>query len=116
MIETNESGVRVIEVYNALATVLPLYDPESRKMYEGIFNADIAELIPLFFMQIARTSIKDPDNFTKYMNFLFESIRYIRGDRKTMPLSADYPDYFIQAREKAEKMLSAWNVKVTDTK
>lgn len=116
MIEADESSIRVVEVFNALSLVLPIYDDEARKVYNGIFGGDIAELIPRFFMDIARASIVDPDSFTTYMNFLYEGINYIRGDRKNMPMFEDDPNYFIEARERAKKVLKQWNVKVIEKK
>lgn len=114
MILIEETQIRVLEAFNALSSVLPLYDNEARKVYSGVFGQDIADVLPLFFGDIARASIQDPQLFTQYINFLYECINYIRGDRKTMPLAKDAPEYFAAARDKAKKQMNAWNVKVKD--
>ena len=113
MIEVKDRAraVRTIEALNALSVVLPLYEPESRAVFRAAFKLDLCELMPKFFMDLARLAIRHEDEFTEYLEYVKQLILYIDNPKATLPLPANAYDRFqADCKAEAQKLLKSWRV------
>ena len=114
MIRVNdyEKAVRTVEAFNALSVVLPIYDEEARSVFRASFKIDMADLMPEFFRSLALIAIKNEDDFDSYINYFVELGRYVKKQRKEIPMPSNMDDaYYLKMRSSAEKMLNAWMVR-----
>lgn len=107
-----EAATRTIEAFNALSVVLPIYDDEARSVFRASFRIDMADLMPEFFRNLALIALRNKTEFDSYLNYFEELIKYIKQDRKKIPLPSNVNDsYFIDARSQATKLLNAWLIR-----
>ena len=86
-----ELSVRTVEAFHALSVVLPIYDEEARHFVRATTKADIATIIPYFFMDLSRLAIKHPGKFNAYLDYiclLYTSPSPRDRTRSRMPSSA----------------------------
>lgn len=111
-VKDRETAIRIVESFNALSVVLPIYDEEARRAFRATFDVDIADLLPEFFRSISRLSISNQSDFELYLNYFAELVKYVKMERDNIPIPNNGNDgYFIQCRDIAEKLLNAWAVK-----
>lgn len=110
--EDKEKAVRIVEAFNALSVVLPIYDDEARRVFRATFKQDMAAIIPKFFMDLSRLSIKNPKEFEEYMLYMKELIHYVMtpNDKLPIPKDAEVQPY-LDAKNEARKMVNSWNVR-----
>jgi len=111
-VENQERAIRLIEAMNALSTVFPIYDEESRKVFRAAFNLDIADLLPQFFRSLALMMIKNEKEAMLYVNYVEELVKYIQQKRDMIPEPENSDHYFFEkCRRKAEQLTRSWMVK-----
>lgn len=111
-VQNKERAIRIVEAWNALSVVLPLYDQEARAAFRAAFGLDMADMIPKFFMDLARHSLGEPEKYEMYVDYLQDLILYTNGEYDEIPKPENARDaQYLEVRVYAEKMVNSWNVK-----
>ena len=58
LISDKEFAKRVLLSFTLFSDILPIYNKEQRMMFRLIFQQDLTELIPSFFLDLARFMVK----------------------------------------------------------
>ncbi len=89
--------------------ILPIHNIENKKTINVAIGADIAELIPDIMQVLAQYCMKDLEAFDGYLEFIQESIDYMRGETDKLP-DVDY------SPEKVKELMSIQLGKYRDYK
>ena len=76
---------RVAEIAIMFAWVLPVYNKETREVFNLTFKEDIAKIIPGFFRDLSLHSIKYPELTKQYLLFIRDSCNYALEESDTKP-------------------------------
>ena len=111
-VENEERAIRIIESMNALAMVLPMYDPEARAVFRACFKIDMWELMPKFFADLARLGLEYEQTFMEYLDYVQDLINYIKDPAAPLPIpSGADPAVFARCRREAERQRNEWFVR-----
>ena len=81
----NTFASRVLYCATLFSDILPIYDEKNRATMRSITGADIADVFPEFFNNVARYAIKNEESALPYLQFCYESLSYILQYTDTPP-------------------------------
>jgi len=75
---------------------LPIGENQTKKLIET-FGEDISKMLPDLITRMAQVCMTYPEDFDGYLEFISQSIKYMRGETDEMPeLDTDDYDRMIQ--------------------
>jgi len=85
------SESRVRECFWLFSMSLPIGENQSKKLIET-FGEDISKMLPQLISKMAQVCYTYPEDFEGYLEFILQSIKYMRGETDKLP-EIDVEDY-----------------------
>jgi len=84
---------RVRECFWLFGLTLPISKKYTEKL-SSVFGNDVAKIIPDMLQTLQQVCMNYPDEFEGYLNFIEESIQYMKGFRDNLPqIDLPYEEY-----------------------
>jgi hypothetical protein len=93
---------RVSECFWLFGNILPIGENQTKKLVEA-FGEDVSKMLPELFAKKSKISMTYPEEFNGYLEFILQSIKYMRGETDSYP-DIDVSDY--------DKMIQAMRIQL----